>query len=75
MSDSPTPNQADELPGGVRLEPETTPRRTIQYTERDCEELRVTDPMNTTRCHKKGFDCDYVAPYGFAAEAGCPYHD
>ena len=26
-------------------------------------------------CRRLGFHCEWVYPYGFVAEAGCPYHD
>jgi len=57
------------------LKSDTMPRRALQYTERDCEELRKTDPNNVKACHAAGYECDYVSPYGFVPEAGCPRHD
>jgi hypothetical protein len=27
------------------------------------------------RCRKMGFCCEYVYPYGFVAQGGCPIHD
>jgi len=26
-------------------------------------------------CHKHGLECEYVYPYGFVPEGGCPKHD
>lgn len=27
------------------------------------------------RCHKLGYWCEWVYPYGWVPEGGCPYHD
>lgn len=34
--------------------------------------LRNLRPL---RCRKLGYRCDWIYPYGFIPEAGCPYHD
>ena len=26
-------------------------------------------------CYAKGYNCEWVYPYGFVPEGGCPYHD
>ncbi len=30
---------------------------------------------NVRACHREGYWCEWVYPYGFVPEAGCPYHD
>lgn len=46
-----------------------------QYTEAECKKMKRLDRRRVKKCQEKGFNCDYVAPYGFVPEAGSPYHD
>ncbi len=41
--------------------------KTPQYPQRFCDWMNVIDP------HDCG--CEWMAPYGFVIEAGCPEHD
>lgn len=41
-----------------------------QWTETECRERNRTEP----RIHE-GWNCQWVAPYGWVPEAGCPVHD
>lgn len=46
-----------------------------QYSEEEIAQLKLTDPKNAKACQHVGWWCDYVAPYDFVPEAGCPIHD
>lgn len=47
-----------------------------RYPAEVCHNMNMFDER--VRMHEKnkdGFACEWVSPYGFVPEAGCPYHD
>ena len=49
----------------------TCGEHTRLYSQEECDEMNKTD----SRVHEDEYWCQWVAPYGFVPEAGCPKHD
>jgi len=47
------------------------PIRAHWYSDEFCALMNLLDP----RVHRDTYCCEWVAPYGFVPEAGCPRHD
>jgi hypothetical protein len=64
--------------GEVTLSPSCKPYKNATcgeharlYSQKECDEMNKTDP----RVHEDEYWCQWVVPYGFVPETGCPKHD